>query len=139
LHTHLAAPPRLPALRSRADVGDLVTSIVRTQLMPGGADVLFFATVSGRLGALLPLSTREDVDFFQQLEMFMRQERAPLCGRDHLQYRSYFLPVKEVIDGDLCDQFGSLPAARQKVLAEERERTPAEILKKLEDVRGTVL
>jgi splicing factor 3B subunit 3 len=107
--------------------------------MPGGADVLFFATVSGRLGALLPLSTREDVDFFQQLEMFMRQERAPLCGRDHLQYRSYFLPVKEVIDGDLCDQFGSLPAARQKVLAEERERTPAEILKKLEDVRGTVL
>ena len=26
--------------------------------------------------------------------MHLRSENAPLCGRDHLSYRSYFFPVK---------------------------------------------
>ena len=29
----------------------------------------------------------------------MRAENPPLCGRDHLSYRSYYFPVKHVIDG----------------------------------------
>ena len=37
---------------------------------------------------------QEDVDFFQHLEMYMRAENPPLCGRDHLSYRSYYFPVK---------------------------------------------
>ena len=32
-------------------------------------------------------------------EMHMRAENPPLCGRDHLSYRSYYFPVKHVIDG----------------------------------------
>lgn len=37
---------------------------------------------------------RDDVDFFTHMEMYMRQEKPTLCGRDHISYRSYFLPAK---------------------------------------------
>jgi splicing factor 3B subunit 3 len=53
--------------------------------------------------------------------------------------RSSYFPVKDVIDGDLCSQFPSQPAAKQKAIAEEIDRTPGEVLKKLEDLRNKVL
>lgn len=37
---------------------------------------------------------RDDVDFFTHMEMYMRQEKPTLCGRDHISYRSYYLPAK---------------------------------------------
>ena len=43
--------------------------------------VLLYATVMGAIGALLPFSSREDVDFCLQLEMHLRQEAPPLSGR----------------------------------------------------------
>lgn len=36
----------------------------------------------------------QDFEFFQNLEMHMRVEFPPLCGRDHLAFRSYYAPVK---------------------------------------------
>lgn len=36
----------------------------------------------------------QDEDFFQHLEMYMRQEHPPLGGREHLSFRSYYFPVK---------------------------------------------
>lgn len=36
----------------------------------------------------------QDIDFFQHLEMHMHSELPSLVGRDHLSYRSYYLPVK---------------------------------------------
>ena len=117
----------------------------------------------------------QDHDFFQHLEMHMRSEFPPLCGRDHLSFRSYYFPVKvgicwnyftrllisvrcahhhhrqlafiqslvcllcfslqNVIDGDLCEQFNSMDPHKQKSVAEELDRTPPEVSKKLEDIR----
>ena len=54
---------------------------------------------------MLPFTSREDVDFFQHLEMHMRQEAPPLAGREHISYRSAYFPVRDVIDGDLCEQY----------------------------------
>lgn len=75
-------------------VGETVTSLQRATLIPGGSEALLYATVSGSLGVLLPFTSREDHDFFQHLEMHMRSENSPLCGRDHLSFRSYYYPVK---------------------------------------------
>ena len=47
--------------------------------------------------------------------------------------------VQDVIDGDLCECFGGLPAARQKAIASELDRTPQDVMKKLEDTRNKVL
>ena len=93
------APNRL-ALMCHFYPQDLPTSIQKTQLVAGGRDVIVWTGFMGTLGILVPFVSREDVDFFQTLEQHLRSEDAPLCGRDHLIYRSYYVPVKGVIDGD---------------------------------------
>lgn len=40
-----------------------------------------------------------------------------------------------MIDGDLCEQYNSIDPAKQKSIAEDLDRTPSEISKKLEDIR----
>ena len=72
------------------------------------------------------------------LEMHMRQENPPLLGRDHMAFRSAHFPCKDVVDGDLCEQYAALDAATQRNIAEDMDRTPSEILKKLEDLRAKV-
>ena len=57
----------------------------------------------------------------------MRTEYTTLCGRDHTSFRSYYYPVKAIIDGDMCERFSSLDAARQKTISEELDRTPNEV------------
>ncbi|XP_072952743.1 spliceosome-associated protein 130 A [Typha angustifolia] len=120
-------------------VGDVVTCLQKASLIPGGGECLIFGTVMGSLGALLAFTSREDVDFFSHLEMHMRQEHPPLCGRDHMAYRSAYFPVKDVIDGDLCEQFPTLLPDLQRKIADELDRTPGEILKKLEDIRNKII
>ena len=68
----------------------------------------------------------------------MRQEYTSLCQRDHLSYRSYFQPVKHTIDCDLCERYISLSAAKQRELADDVDRSPIEIVKKLEEMRDFV-
>jgi splicing factor 3B subunit 3 len=67
-------------------------------------------------GAMLPFMSREDVDFFVHLEMYLRQENPPLCGRDHLAFRSAYFPVKDVVDGDLCEQYAQVQLALLSLL-----------------------
>lgn len=57
-----------------------------------------------------------------------------LLGRDHLAYRSSYAPVKSVIDGDLCNQFALLSMQKQAQIAQELDRTTAEVLKKSETI-----
>jgi splicing factor 3B subunit 3 len=120
-------------------VGDIVTALQRSSLQPGGQDVLVYSTMMGGVGSLLPFTSREDMDFFSHLEMHLRQEQPPMSGRDHLAYRGMYFPVKDVIDGDLCEQYSQLPADKQRSIAEELDRTPGEVLKKLEDIRNKIL
>ncbi|EDV29081.1 uncharacterized protein TRIADDRAFT_49802 [Trichoplax adhaerens] len=116
-------------------IGETVMSLQKTTIIPGGSESLIYTTLSGSIGVLLPFTSREEVDFFQHLEMHLRSENAPICGRDHLAYRSYYFPAKNVIDGDMCEQFNALDGSKRRTLAMELDRTPPEISKKLEDMR----
>ncbi|RZB89684.1 Spliceosome-associated protein 130 B isoform C [Glycine soja] len=120
-------------------VGDVVTCLQKASLIPGGGECIVFGTVMGSVGALHAFTSRDDVDFFSHLEMHMRQDHPPLCGRDHMAYRSAYFPVKDVIDGDLCEQYPTLPMDLQRKIADELDRTPGEILKKLEEVRNKII
>ncbi|KAL6757649.1 hypothetical protein V8C86DRAFT_1626164 [Haematococcus lacustris] len=93
----------------------------------------------GAIGVLYPFSSKEDADFFTHLEMHLRQEHPPLAGRDHMAFRSAYIPVKDCVDGDLCSQYPSVPNAKQRSIGEELTRTPGEVLKKLEDIRNKIL
>jgi splicing factor 3B subunit 3 len=44
-----------------------------------------------------------------------------------------------VVDGDLCEQYPQLSADKQRAVAEELDRTPGEVLKKLEDIRNKLV
>jgi len=119
--------------------GETLNTIIKSTLVPGGSEALLYAGILGTVGALIPFASREDVDFFTHLEMHLRQELPPLCGRDHLSYRSYYTAVKDVIDGDLCEQYSMLDYEKQKQIADELDRSPMEVMKKLEDMRNRLL
>ena len=92
-----------------------------------------------KVKAVVTNSGKDDVDFVSTLEQHMRTELAQfgLVGRDHLSWRGYYVPVKAVVDGDLCEAFAGLPAAKQSAIAVELDRTVGEVLKKLDQLRVT--
>jgi splicing factor 3B subunit 3 len=104
-------------------------------LLSGGREVLLTTSLLGAISIYVPFLSKEDVEFFQMLEMHMRAEAPPLAGREHLLYRSYYIPVKSVIDGDLCEQYNALPADKRRMIAEELDRPVADVQKKIEDMR----
>ncbi|KAG6375479.1 CPSF A subunit region-domain-containing protein [Boletus reticuloceps] len=118
-------------------VGDLVTSIHKVSLVAGGREVLLYTGLHGTIGILVPFVSKEDVDFISTLEQHMRTEQGSLVGRDHLAWRGYYVPVKGVVDGDLCETYARLPGSKQSAISGELDRTVGEVLKKLEQLRIT--
>lgn len=116
-------------------VGEVVTTLQKATLIPGGSEGIVYATLSGGLGMLVPFASRDAYDFFQHLELHMRSEGMSLVGREHVHYRSQHYPCRNVIDGDLCEIFNSLDPAKQRSIAEEMDKVPSDIAKRLEDIR----
>ena len=126
-------------------IGDTITSLQKTSLMPGANEALVYTTIGGAIGCLVSFMSKDEVDFFTNLEMHVRSEYPPLCGRDHLAYRSYYAPCKvcfnfllfrsivslfqSVIDGDICEQFSLMDLSKQKEVAEELGKTVSEVNK----------
>lgn len=135
--THLVSREYLNGAPSRLNLiahffaQDIPTSICKTTLIVGGQDVLLWSGLQGTIGVLIPFTFREDADFFQTLEMHMRNEDQPLGGRDHLIYRSYYVPVKGVIDGDLCERYLLLSNDKKQMIAGELDRSVREIERKI--------
>jgi splicing factor 3B subunit 3 len=91
-------------------------------------------TVLGSIGCMIPVSLKEDYDFFSSLENNLRQQGSSLIGRDHLSFRSYYSPVKNVIDGDLLESFNKFD--KQNEIANSLDKNPDEIIKKVQDIRN---
>lgn len=106
---------------------DIPTSLQRAQLVPGGREIVVYSGIQGTIGALLPFTNKEDVDFFQQLEGLMRTEDPSITGRDHLIYRGYYVPVKNIIDGDFCERYLALSYDKKQSIASELDRTSREV------------
>ncbi|EED21112.1 nuclear mRNA splicing factor, putative [Talaromyces stipitatus ATCC 10500] len=117
---------------------DIPTSLHKTNLVVGGRDILVWTGLQGTIGMMIPFISREDVDFFQNLEMQLASQNPPLAGREHLIYRSYYVPVKGVIDGDLCESYFLLPNDKKLMIAGELDRSVREIERKISDMRTRV-
>ncbi|CAD7967230.1 unnamed protein product [Amoebophrya sp. A25] len=120
-------------------VGETVTALEKTPIALGGSDCVIYSTITGGIGALYPIPTTEDIECLQHLEAAMRTEKPPLSGREHMAFRSSFYPVQNCIDGDLLEHFSLLNQKEQIAVASRVDKTPAEILKKLEDIRNRIL
>ena len=130
--------PRLEVL-CQYHVGEVVTGMTRSALVAGGAESLIYTTVSGRVGALVPFTSRDDVEFYTDLQSELRVGVQRPTGRDPLSFRSYHAPAMHTIDGDLCEMFSSLRYEEQSKIAEKLDRDVNEIRKKLEDTRNSLL
>jgi splicing factor 3B subunit 3 len=128
---YLQGAPNRAALMCHFFPQDIPTSIQKAQLVAGGRDIIVWTGLQGTIGILVPFVSREDVDFFQTLEQHLRTEDAPLAGRDHLIYRGYYVPVKGVIDGDLCERYTLLPNDKKQMIAGELDRSVREIERKI--------
>eukprot|EP01126_Amoeba_proteus_P058655 TRINITY_DN7590_c0_g1_i6.p1 TRINITY_DN7590_c0_g1~~TRINITY_DN7590_c0_g1_i6.p1 ORF type:complete len:732 (+),score=137.55 TRINITY_DN7590_c0_g1_i6:1565-3760(+) len=137
-HKHIIGAPYKLEMLAHFYVAETIIKLIKTTLTPGGNEVILYVTIFGSIGVLLPFSSREDIDFFTKLEGHLRQEKLSLIGREHLSFRSYYTPCKNVIDGDLCEQFPLLSGDVQKKIADELEREPPELLRKLEIMRNSI-
>jgi len=136
--SYLGGAPYRLELRSHFYTQDIPMSMQRTALVAGGQQVLFWSGLQGTLGMLVPFVSREDVEFFSSLEQQIRAEEPPLAGRDHLMYRSYYIPVKGVVDGDLCERFMKLSYDSQQKISAEVDRSVREIERKVQEMRTRV-
>ena len=136
LKPNLGGAPHKLDLASHFYLNDIPTGIHKTQLQPGGMDVLVWTGLSGTLGVVVPFSTQDDVSFFMELERCMRVAEPNIVGRDHLLYRSYYVPVRCCIDGDLCERFMLLSSEWKQKVSNEVEKPIGEIEKKILDMRA---
>ena len=71
-------------------VGSLITSLCM-QRFSRSTDVLLYSTITGEIGALMPLDSVKKVETLLTLESHMMSDASPVC-RVVDDYRSYFLP-----------------------------------------------
>lgn len=59
-----------------------------------------------------------------------------IVGRDHLKYRSYYAPVRNVIDGDLCETFVNMSATEQSLLCKQLTNLkPEDVMNQVNEIR----
>lgn len=95
---------------------DIPMAVQKTSLIAGGDKVVFWAGLQGTLGTMIPFASRRDFKMFQQLELALRNDDKPISGRDHLAYRSYYTPIKGVIDGDLIERFLTMSRDQREMI-----------------------
>lgn len=130
-------------------LGDIPTSFSKGSLILGSEESIFYTGLMGTVGALIPLVTKNEVQFFIELEAELRsyfdynfdnfdeqKNGHNLLGKDHLKHRSYYNPVKNVIDGDLIERFSEVSYNNKIRIANKLDRTPKDIDKKISEIRN---
>ena len=124
-------------LVSSFHVGETVTSLQKVVLSPGAAEVIMYSTLSGSVGVLYPFSSKREYENLLALENQIRNEiHTSLVGRDHMQFRSFYLPVKAVVDGDLVCSFAKLKSRSD--IASNVGKNVNEVLKLIEDIQNRI-
>lgn len=128
---------------------DIPTSFIKGSLVMGGKESIIYTGLQGTLGLLLPISTENEVKFFGELQLLLRKyfdynfddfdrdkNGYNLLGKDHLKFRSYYNPVKNVVDGDLIERFYEVDQTLKIKIGAKLDRTPKEIEKKISEMRN---
>lgn len=130
-------------------IQDIPTSFTKGTLVMGGKESIIYTGIQGTIGMLLPLTTKLEVAFFEKLQDLLRsyfsynfddfdQEKNGynLLGKDHLKFRGYYNPQKNVIDGDLIEKYSEVKMSMKVKMGRILNKTPKEIEKKITDIRS---
>lgn len=119
-------------------VGEVGTCVQKAKIYSSSSECIMIATSMGSICCFMPFETREEIDLFVHLQMYMQLETQPLSGRDHAAFRSAMDPLKDVVDGDLCEEFSSLALVKQKAIADELDRSIPALMKRVDQLRQKV-
>ncbi|KAK2952568.1 putative Spliceosome-associated protein 130 A [Blattamonas nauphoetae] len=147
-------------------IGEAATTMCLGKLGDEGKECVIYGTSLGGLGTFQPITQREQLEQLSMLEASLRQimtdvtfiqKTTPfgdksdgtlhvlgknsgtpisLVGRDHLSFRSAYVPVKGVIDGDLCETFFSLERNLRERVAQDMNMSEIQIEKLIEEMRN---
>ncbi|GMM58310.1 U2 snRNP complex subunit [Maudiozyma humilis] len=159
----MEAPFRLE-LANHFYLNDIVTSLaVVRDVQRSGRELLVYTGLQGSIGVLVPVlssgearllrglegaverleesadavTAPEDVTVLASRKVPAVEGRYTLVGRDHSSYRGYYAPVRNVIDGDLCETFFDLPPLEQRLVcaAMPKATTPEAVRSALNLIR----
>lgn len=117
-------------------VNDILIGLRKASLVSGGQDILLYGGIQGTLGSLIPITLKADVKFFRKLETLMRQKCKSVLGRDHLSFRGSYSPPKNVIDGDLCEEYIYLDAEHRQWISAELDMEPKDVERIISEFRA---
>lgn len=108
-------------------VGDVITGMKKCKLGLSNEEVVIYSGMNGSIGMISPLKSLREVNFFTDLQKFtlnaLNEIGWNLTERDHTKAKGYYSPVKGCIDGDLIDQFLSLPLKSQEEISKTMEKS----------------
>lgn len=133
--------PKL-GLLSSFYIGDTITSLMKKQIGIGGEEVVVYGGINGTIGSLHTLKTVKEINFFKELEKLIRNTLDEngdfLIERDVLKFRSYYVPRRACIDGDLVELFLDMPDEMREKISSMMERPTALIDKRIVEMRSRV-
>lgn len=138
-------------------VGDFITGLFSDKIGIGGDEVIVYSGINGTIGALEAMKSIKEVNFFRELEKLIRNvlqglnigefeqhnskienNNLMIVDRDILKFRSYYVPKKSCIDGDLIDEFFKLDRSTKIKIAKLLERSVDQVEEKIIEIRNRI-
>lgn len=113
-------------------LGEIITKF---QFINNNESILYCG-IFGTLGVLTPLISKKEVELLINLQLELQNIIKNELGKDHLKFRSYYNPMKNIIDGDLLEKFHQLSNGEKSEIAKRLNKTINDIEKKLNDLKN---
>lgn len=128
------APNRMKTL-AETFINDIPMKFLKGVLILGGKEVIIYSGLQGTIGILLPISNKE-YEYLKNLQLSL-QPYPRLLGKDHMKFRSYYNLSKNIVDGDLIENFIQLPVKEKIRISNKINKSIKEIENKINDLRDT--
>jgi splicing factor 3B subunit 3 len=138
-------------------VGDTITGLLHDKIGIGGEDVVIYSGINGTIGVFSAMKTVKEVNFFKELEKLVHnvlhgihvieaqheelnnvESTKLLVDRDITKFRSYYVPKRACIDGDIIEKYLKLDHLSKKEIAESMERDIEQIEDKIIEMRSRI-
>lgn len=135
MDSYLQGAPNRMNTMAEIFMNDIPMKFLKGTLVMGGKEVIIYGGLQGTIGVLSPMSKR-DYEFFKNLQLLI-QPFPRLTGKDHMKFRSYYNMNKNIIDGDLIENFFQIPVAEKIKISNKLNKSIKEIENKINDIRDT--
>ncbi|KAI5959067.1 RSE1 [Candida pseudojiufengensis] len=84
-------------------IPDIITSFQIGKFMNTEEEkIIIYTSISGLIGFLIPLTLKSKIESLNNKQMELKK-KDNVVGKDHIKFRSYYNPIKNIIDGDLIE------------------------------------